>query len=120
MDLLNSLNSPGSASAIKKQVSEGDPAHQKLRKATRAMESYFVGTLLKKMHESAAKGGLLEENSQTATYREMFDDAVAAEIGKRGAFGLADTLYKEMVVHLDGPARPPAAVAPPKAADPKS
>jgi Rod binding domain-containing protein len=71
----------------------------KLRKACHDMESYFVGMLLKKMHESASKGGLFEEKSETATYREMFDDAVAAEIGKRGAFGIADTLYRELSVH---------------------
>jgi Rod binding domain-containing protein len=78
------------------------PQSEKLRKATREMESFFVGTLLKKMHETAAKGGLFEDKSESATYRDMFDDAVANEIGKRGAFGIADTLYKELVVHLDG------------------
>lgn len=78
-----------------------DADHEKLRNATRQMESYFVGALLKKMHETAAKGGLFEQKSETATYREMFDDAVAAEIGKRGSFGIADTLYKELVVNLD-------------------
>src|SRR4051812_36895884 len=80
----------------------GSPHSEKLRKATRQMESYFVGTLLKKMHETAAKGGLFEDKSESATYRDMFDDAVANEIGKRGAFGIADTLYKELVVHVDG------------------
>jgi Rod binding domain-containing protein len=78
-----------------------DASHEKLKKATRQMESYFVGTLLKKMHETAAKGGLFEKSSETSTYRDMFDDAVAAEIGKRGSFGIADTLYKELVVHMD-------------------
>jgi len=78
-----------------------DASHEKLRKATRQMESYFVGTLLKKMHETAAKGGLFEQSSETSTYRDMFDDAVAGEIGKRGSFGIADTLYKELVVHMD-------------------
>jgi Rod binding domain-containing protein len=68
----------------------------KLRKACQDMESYFVGMLLKKMHESASKGGLFEQKSVTTTYREMFDDAIAAEIGKRGAFGIAGTLYKEL------------------------
>jgi len=81
-----------------------NPDHEKLHKATREMESYFVGTLLKKMHETAAKGGLFEEKSESATYREMFDDAVAKEIGKRGSFGIADTLYKELVVGVDAQA----------------
>src|SRR5438128_8733459 len=81
---------------------EQDPAHQKLRKATRQMESYFVGMLLKKMRPETQKGGLFGEGSASATYRDMFDDSVAAEIGKRGSFGIADTLYREMAAHLEG------------------
>lgn len=80
---------------------EQDPAHLKLRKATRQMESYFVGMLLKKMRPEAQKGGLFGEGSASATYRDMFDDSVAAEIGKRGSFGIADTLYREMSAHLE-------------------
>jgi Rod binding domain-containing protein len=95
----NAVSNP--QSAIRNPQS-GSPQSEKLRKATRQMESYFVGTLLKKMHETAAKGGLFEDKSESATYRDMFDDAVANEIGKRGAFGIADTLYKELVVHVDG------------------
>jgi Rod binding domain-containing protein len=69
---------------------------EKLRNATREMEGYFVGVLLKKMHESASKGGLFDQRSESATYREMFDEAVAGEIGRRGAFGIADTLFREL------------------------
>ena len=79
-----------------------DPDLQKLRKASQAMESYFVGMLLKKMHESASKGGLFEDKSVSANYRDMFDDAVATEIGKRGAFGIGDMLYRELSPHLTG------------------
>jgi Rod binding domain-containing protein len=60
------------------------------------MEGYFVGSMLKKMHESASKSGLADESSESATFREMFDEAVGQEIGKRGSFGLADALYKEL------------------------
>jgi Rod binding domain-containing protein len=80
-----------------------DPERRKLRKATHDMEAYFVGVLLKKLRETAGKDKLLPEDSSASTYREMFDDALAGEIGKRGAFGIADMLYKELVVHLDGP-----------------
>ena len=61
------------------------------------MEGYFVGMLLKQMHTAATKGGLFDSGSESTTYREMFDEAVAGEIGKRGAFGIADTLMKEFV-----------------------
>ena len=82
---------------------EQDSDHQKLRKATRQMESYFVGVLLKKMNDTQAKGGLFDQRPESATYREMFYDAVANEIGKQGAFGIADVLYKQLVVNLNVP-----------------
>ena len=77
----------------------------KLRKATREMESYFVGMLLKRLHESASQGGLFEQRAESSTYREMMDDAIAAEIGKRGAFGIADTLYRQMVKRIEAEER---------------
>src|SRR5947209_6899597 len=45
-------------------------------KAAHDMEGYFVGMLLKQMHESASKGGLFDSGSESTTYREMFDEAV--------------------------------------------
>lgn len=77
------------------------PERKKLRNATRQVESYFVATLLKKMHESAARSAGGTEDSGLSMYREMFDDAVAAEIAKTGAFGIGDMLYREMVGHVD-------------------
>jgi Rod binding domain-containing protein len=93
--IINPINMP--------TAKDQDPEHQRLRKATHDMEAYFVGVLLKKLRETTDKAKLLPEDSSASTYREMFDDALAAEIGKRGAFGIADMLYKELVVHLDGP-----------------
>ena len=97
----NAINDIGSAIRSSAAAAPQSGDRDRLRKATREMESYFVGTLLKKMHETASKGGLFEEKSESATYREMLDDAIAAEIGKRGAFGIADTLFKQLVVSFD-------------------
>ncbi|MGC8668629.1 MAG: rod-binding protein [Chthonomonadales bacterium] len=73
---------------------------QKLRKATRQMEGYFVGMLLKQMHEADQKEGLFGKDSASDTYREMFYDAVGEAVGSRGAFGIADMLYKELAPRL--------------------
>lgn len=102
-DLLNVLN-PALTKAAE-HLREQDSEHKRLRKATREMEGYFVGMLLKKMHGAAAKGGLFDQKSESATYREMFDEAIAAEIGRQGRFGIADMLYKELVIRLEGPKR---------------
>jgi len=77
-----------------------DPEHQKLRKATQEMEAFFVGVLLKKMHASETKNALFGQSSESATWREMFDDAVATQVSKRGAFGLANMLYSKMADNL--------------------
>lgn len=92
-----------SATSATTEKPDNDPQRQKLRRATREFEAYFVGMLLKKMHASAAKDGLFDRRSEAATYREMFDEAIAVEIGWRGAFGIGDMLYKEMVKTLPNP-----------------
>ena len=79
----------------------GGSDREKLKKACHEMEGYFVGMLLKQMHQSAMKGGFIEEKSESATYRDMFDDAVAAEIGKQGSFGIADMLYRNLSRELE-------------------
>jgi len=75
---------------------DDSPQAAKLRKATRGVEALFVSTLLRKMHAAAAQGGMMGQGSESSTYREMLDDALANEISKRGALGIADTLYKRM------------------------
>ena len=82
------------ARAAEQVGSTGDK--DKLKKACSEMEGYFVGMLLKQMHHTSVKSGVFEERSESSTYREMFDDAVAGEIGKRGSFGIADMLYREL------------------------
>lgn len=101
-----SVISTGGPTAIQKNLAAdkaaaNDPGKQKLKKACHEMEGYFVGMLLKQMHQSAMKGGMLDQKSESATYRDMFDDSVAAEIGKRGSFGIADMLYRELSKRID-------------------
>jgi Rod binding domain-containing protein len=88
------------ATEAQKKQADG-PQHQRLRKATRDMETWFVSTLLKKMHASASSDGLLGQSQEANTYREMFDDAIAKEIGNRGAFGIADSLYRVLATHVN-------------------
>ncbi len=97
MASIGAVSSTAPAAAADKDEAE----HKRLRKATREVESYFVGFLLKQMHSSATKGGLFGQSSEAATYREMYDDAVAKEIGGRGALGIGDMMYERLVVNLE-------------------
>lgn len=81
--------------------SEHDPQKQKLRRACLDFEGFFIGMLLKQMRSSEIKGGLFGQSSEAGLYREMLDDSMAKEIGMRGAFGIADMLYRELVVTLE-------------------
>jgi Rod binding domain-containing protein len=101
-DLLSLLpaNTQANATGTKSALDKGTE-HLRLRKATRDMEGWFVGMLLKKMHESASKGGLFDQGSEAGMYREMFDETLAKEIGNQGSFGIADVLYRELVSHVD-------------------
>jgi Rod binding domain-containing protein len=97
---LLSIGSGAASNTVAKSARDQDPEHQRLRKATCDMEGWFVGMLLKKMHETAAKGGLFDQGSEAGMYREMFDEAVAKEIGSRGSFGIADALYGELAARV--------------------
>ena len=77
-----------------------DAEHLRLRKATHEMEGWFVGMLLKKMDDDASKGGIFGQGSDAQMYRQMFDEALGMEIGKQGAFGIADVLYRELAPDL--------------------
>lgn len=81
--------------------SDRDLQRQKLRRACLDFEGYFVGMLLKQMRNSEIKGGLFGQSSEANLYREMLDDSMAKEIGLRGEFGIADMLYRELVVTLE-------------------
>jgi flagellar protein FlgJ len=82
--------------ALDRVVAKAGETNQKLRKATGDFESFFVGMLMKQMHETSLKGGLLPDSSQSKTYRDMFDDAVSKEIGKSGGFGIGKQLYERI------------------------
>jgi Rod binding domain-containing protein len=101
------LNTASSETA---KLSQSDPAADadnkakdaKLRQATQGIETLFVSMLLKTMHKSAAENGLFPENQESSTYRDMFDDAVAKQIGKTGDFGISDMLYREFTAKDKG------------------
>lgn len=68
----------------------------RLRQAARGMETLFASMLLRQMHSSAAAAMGAEESSAAGTYREMLDDALAGAIGRSGALGIGETLYRSL------------------------
>jgi flagellar protein FlgJ len=92
---------PNRSDSVAPGQTDHAPEKQKLRKACLDFEGYFVGMLLKQMRGNEIKGSLFGQSSEANLYREMLDDNIAKEIGKRGNFGIADMLYREMIVTLE-------------------
>lgn len=68
------------------------PALQKLEKAAQGMEQMFVKQLVATMRK--AMPGASGDSYATGMYKDMFDDALAESISKRGDFGLAKQVFE--------------------------
>lgn len=78
----------------------------RLHKAASDFEAIWIHQMLK---EAQPKGGMLERSFAAETYRDMLSQTLAQSMAKRGAFGLADALVKQVA--------PPNSEPPPAAGD---
>jgi flagellar protein FlgJ len=66
-----------------------------LKETSQQFESVFIQMALKSMRKASPKSGLT--NSQQAeTYRDMYDQQLAVEMGKRAQFGVANLLNRQL------------------------
>jgi peptidoglycan hydrolase FlgJ len=66
-----------------------------LQETARQFESIFIQMTMKSMRGATQESGLLDSNG-TRTYRDMYDQQLAVELGKQSKLGLADMLVKQM------------------------
>ena len=59
-------------------------------------ESVLLTQMLNAMQSTVEKSGLIDGGSGEETYREMLNQAVSAEIARRGGLGLAEQIVREM------------------------
>jgi len=99
-------------------VSSGEMSREReeLRRACQDMEATFLRYLLRKMRESIPDDGLVERSSARKTYEEMLDGALAESISRRGSFGLAEMLFRQLEpsIRSEGSGTAPAASSPGK------
>jgi Rod binding domain-containing protein len=74
---------------------------QRLRKATKEFESYFVLHMLKAMRKTIPKSDLTSGGLGQGIYTEMFDEQLARKVSGGSANSLADMLYKTLVTQLE-------------------
>jgi flagellar protein FlgJ len=66
-----------------------------LKETSQQFESVFIQMALKSMRKASPKSDLV--NSQQAeTYRDMYDQQLAVEMGKRAQFGVANLLNRQL------------------------
>src|SRR3546814_9645851 len=62
-----------------------------LDKVAQQFEAVFVNLMLKEARKTSLGGGLFDSNS-LKTFRDMQDNQVAAEMGRRGTLGIAKAM----------------------------
>lgn len=83
----------GGLAQLKGQARQNSP--EALKKVSRQFESLFMQMTMKSMRQATIKSDLMN-SSQADTYREMYDQQLALELGKRSRLGLADMIEKQM------------------------
>lgn len=79
------------------QSSSGEKQKSELKKISQEFEAIFIAQLLKVMRETIEESGLTEEGFGKSIYTEMFDQEVSLNIARRGAMGIADLMYRDLL-----------------------
>jgi len=66
-----------------------------LNETARQFESLFVQMALKSMREAVPNGGLID-GKQSQMFRDMYDQQLAVELGKRSSLGFSDMLVRQL------------------------
>ena len=82
--------------------------HASIEKAARELETQFAQMLIKSMRSTSMGDSMLGDNS---TYREMYDQQLARELGKGDGLGLAPMIVRQLERSTNG-AAPSGALTP--------
>lgn len=69
---------------------------QQLREATAAMESVFMGELLKAMRDTVPAGGALESGAGEEIFTGMLDEHIAGLAAARQSQGVGEALFRQL------------------------
>ncbi len=90
------------------QAAQGNSApkteDEALVQASVQFEAMFIGTLLKQMRSTTLESGLFGQDRASKIYREMYDDALAAEMAASGSLGIGAMMLQELRNGLSGAA----------------
>jgi len=86
---------------IARAMLSGGPPPTHARKASPRevavqFESLLLGQMFNAMQKTVEKSGLLDGGSAEETYREMLNQALSAELARRGGLGLAEQIARRI------------------------
>ena len=90
-------------SLTKSQQLPKSPELKKLKQATEDFEQIFVNMMLKEMNKGLGKTGFLDGGDYEKAFKDMLVDERAKEMSKKGNFGLAKMMYKQLEQHVMAP-----------------
>lgn len=82
---LQYLRSPGA---------DSDP--ERLRAASRELESYFLHVLIREMRKTVPPNPILNGGKAEEIFQDFLDEEIAAELARSNQLGLADSIYKSL------------------------
>lgn len=74
-----------------------DKQRQQAKKVSQDFEGLFIGMMMKSMRETVAKDKLTGGGHGEDVYRSMLDEQYVAAAVKRGGFGLAKHIEKDII-----------------------
>lgn len=74
-----------------------DKQRQQAKKVSQDFEGLFIGMMMKTMRETVAKDKVTGGGHGEEVYRSMLDEQYVAAAVKRGGFGLAKNIEKDII-----------------------
>jgi flagellar protein FlgJ len=108
MDVMNSVNIPitgdNAAEKARQLQRQGaaatglsDKQRQQAKKISQDFEGVFIGMMLKAMHDTVGQDKLTGGGRGEEVFRSLLDQEYVAAAVKRGGFGLAKYIEKEII-----------------------
>jgi peptidoglycan hydrolase FlgJ len=80
-----------------------DAEKAKLRKAAEGFEAIFIRQLLKTMRSTVSEGNLYGSGSTGEMYGDMVESSLSDALAKKGSFGIANSVYNQLVRRIGKP-----------------
>lgn len=109
MDAAFNYNDLHGLNEVRAKARANDP--EALRVVAQQFESMFINMVLKSMREATdVMASDMFDSNETRFYRDMHDQQLSLTLSQQGGYGLADTLYEQLLRQL--PNSPEQGVAP--------